>query len=103
MEKFKIALSNGNEIDNLTMNGNNFVSEEEITEDIFEGGLDDVVITSSEGAEEVHEHMALVQIQQLYGAYYITLRDVTAAEIVQAKMRSDIEYIAMMSDIEIEQ
>lgn len=103
MEKFKIALSNGNEIDNLTMNGNNFVAEEEITEDIFEGGLDSVVITSTEGLHEEHEHMTLVQIEQLYGAYYFILRDVTPEEIAQAKMRSDIEYIAMMSDIEIDQ
>jgi hypothetical protein len=102
MEKFKIALSNGNEIDNLTMNGNNFVSEEEIDESIFEDGLEEVHITSDGGVDEVHENMVLVQVQQLYGAYYFILRDRTQYEIDQAKTRSDIEYIAMMTDVDIE-
>lgn len=102
MEKFKIALSNGREIDDLTLNGNNFISEVEITEDIFKGGLDGVTITSSEGAEEYHEHMSLVQIEHIDGVFRFVLRDLTQYELDQAKTRSDIEYLAMMTDVDID-
>lgn len=44
MEKsWKITLSDGTQLKDLRLNGNNFVSQKEITEDIFKGKLSKVV------------------------------------------------------------
>jgi hypothetical protein len=107
MEKsWKITLADGTKLENLSLNGNNFVSENEITEDIFEGNLLKVKIEgiNDEGQEiiEEHNHMELVQIVHYEDGYYFVLRDITEAELEKMKMQSDIEYLAMMSDIDLE-
>lgn len=98
MENITIALSNGKQLKDLELNGNNFITWEEVTPETFEDGLSPVVINGEE-----HGQMALVQcIQHADGRTWFILRDVTAEEVANAKLRSDIEYIAMMADIELE-
>ena len=97
MENITIALSNGTELTGLELNGNNYISPEKLTEDTFADGLSPVVINGEE-----HEQMALVQcIQHADGRTWFILRDVTAEEIASAKLCSDIDFIALMSDIEL--
>lgn len=97
MENITIALSNGTELTGLELNGNNYISPEKLTEDTFADGLSPVVINGEE-----HEQMALVQcIQHADGRTWFILRDVTAEEIANAKLRSDIDFIALMSDINL--
>ena len=97
MENITIALSNGTELTGLELNGNNYISPEKLTEDTFADGLSPVVINGEE-----HEQMALMQcIQHADGRTWFILRDVTAEEIASAKLRSDIDFIALMSDIEL--
>lgn len=97
MENITIALSNGTTLTDLEMNGNNYISPEKLTEDTFADGLSPVVINGEE-----HEQMALVQcIQHADGRTWFILRDVTAEEIANAKLRSDIDFIALMSDIDL--
>lgn len=97
MENITIALSNGTELTGLELNGNNYISPEKLTEDTFADGLSPVVINGEE-----HEQMALVQcIQHADGRTWFILRDVTAEEIANAKLRSDIDFIALMSDIDL--
>lgn len=97
MENITIALSNGTELTGLELNGNNYISPEKLTEDTFADGLSPVVINGEE-----HEQMALVQcIQHADGRTWFILRDVTAEEAANAKLRSDIDFIALMSDIEL--
>ena len=47
--------------------------------------------------------MALVQITTVQDEYYFILRKLSEAELKEIKMKSDIEYIAMMTDIELEE
>lgn len=97
MENITIALSNGTELTGLELNGNNYISPEKLTEDTFADGLSPVMINGEE-----HEQMALVQcIQHADGRTWFILRDVTAEEIASAKLRSDIDFIALMSDIKL--
>ena len=97
MENITIALSNGTELTGLELNGNNYISPEKLTEDTFADGLSPVVINGEE-----HEQMALVQcIQHADGRTWFILRDVTAEEAANAKLRSDIDFIALMSDIDL--
>ena len=97
MENITIALSNGTELTGLELNGNNYISPEKLTEDTFADGLSPVVINGEE-----HEQMALVQcIQHADGRTWFILRDVTAEEVANAKLRSDIDFIALMSDVDL--
>lgn len=97
MENITIALSNGTELTGLELNGNNYISPEKLTEDTFADGLSPVVINGEE-----HEQMALVQcIQHADGRTWFILRDATAEEVANAKLRSDIDFIALMSGIEL--
>lgn len=97
MENITIALSNGTELTGLELNGNNYISKEALTEETFNDGLSPVAING-----EVHDQMALVQcIQHEDGRTWFILRDVTAKEVAQAKLRADIDFLALMTDVEL--
>lgn len=97
MENITIALSNGTELTGLELNGNNYISPEKLTEDTFADGLSPVVINGEE-----HEQMALVQcIQHADSRTWFILRDVTAEEVAQAKLRADIDFLALMTNVEL--
>ena len=97
----------------MELNGNNFVSKKEITADTFRGKLSKVTITGDAEADEAgligtHRHMELVQIahytQATHGmedGYYFVLRDIPAAEFEALRNRGDIDYIAMMTGVEL--
>ena len=97
---YKITLADGTETRNLRLNGNNFISDAPISETIFDGNGSTVIINDGE-TDEFHENMELVQITPVGDEYWFVLRDLTAAELKQIKMQSDIEYVAMMAGVEI--
>jgi hypothetical protein len=107
MEKtWKITLADGTQLENLRLNGNNFISDTKITADIFNGNLSKVVIEGIEdGKESVqeYEHMELVQIVHYEDGYYFVLRELSQDELDKIKTQADIEYLAMMSDIDLEE
>ena len=88
---YKITLANGSELSDLKLNGNNFISESEITEDMFADNLSPVTINDGD-TDDVHDNMALVQISKIGGKNAFILRDLTAAELKEIKIRADIEY-----------
>ena len=108
MEKsWKITLSDGTKLENLRLNGNNFVSDTELFENDFKGKLTKVQIegTTQEGQKikEEYTHLELVQITHYEDGYYFVLRQITEAELDKIKTQADIEYIAMMTDVDLEE
>lgn len=107
MEKtWKITLADGTQLENLRLNGNNFISDTKITADIFSGNLSKVVIEGIEDGKETiqeYEHMELVQIVHYKDGYYFVLRELSKDELDKIKTQADIEYLAMMSDIDLEE
>ena len=97
---YTITLKDGTQIENLRMNGNNFISQEQINPEIFDGNLEKVTINDGEN-DEVHENMGLVQVSQMGDEYWFILRDIPASEIANEKLRSDLDYLAMMTNVEI--
>lgn len=106
MEKsWKITLSDGTTIENLRLNGNNFVSETEIKKEMFDGKLLKVTIEGIEDGKKVvneYKNMELVQIVHYEDGYYFVLRELSQEEINMAKIQGNIEYIAMMTDVDLE-
>lgn len=97
---YKITLADGTELENLSLNGNNFITDEDISEEKFLDNLSPVTINDGD-TDDVHDNMALVQISKIGGKNAFILRDLTAAELKEIKIRADIEYIAMMAEIEL--
>lgn len=101
MEKYKVILADGHIIEDLELNGNNYISRTELTEDIFKNNLAPVIITGPEELEELHPRMKLIQLMQYGNEYWFILDDISEREISEAKLRADVEYLAMMTDVEL--
>ena len=111
MEKgvWKITLADGTSIDGLGLNGSNFVSQSEVTEDMFrgklsKGSIDGPADANDAGLRGEHGPMKLVQIKHYddeagLNGWYFVLHDIQVAEL--DKIRGDIEYIAMMAGVEL--
>ncbi len=97
---YKITLADGTVIDNLRLNGNNYISDKELTADMFLGNLAKVIVNDGE-RDTVYENMELVQIVKYDEEYWFVLRTMTKKELQDLKNRADIDYLAMMSDIEL--
>ena len=58
---YKITLSDGYQLDNLELNGNNFIATRELSDAVFEGKLSTVKIFDKETqTEETHTDMVLI-------------------------------------------
>lgn len=101
-EIFTITLSNGTVFSDLKLNGNNFISDTEITAEMFEGGLLEVRISGDKGTVHTINHAKLIQIMELDGKWWFILAEMSAEELMFEKISSNIDYIAMMTDVEIE-
>lgn len=97
---YKITLADGTVIDNLTLNGNNYISAEPIDSTIFAGNCSPVIISNG-SSNETHDNMAFVQLTEVSNKYWFVLRDVSSEELAKIKMQSDIEYVAMMAGVEL--
>ena len=103
-ESFKITLADGTQFKNLKLNGNNYISKTKITEDDFKGKLSKVIIENeTEKTSEEFKHMELVQIVHYEDGYYFVLRELSADELDKIKTKADIEYLAMMTDVDLEE
>lgn len=93
MEKatWTVTLADGSVIENLTLNGNNFVSNTEITEEMFNGKLSEVHF-AHDGEErgycypEVIKNAELVQIAHYADGWYFILRETPAEKLFRAKL-----------------
>lgn len=94
---YTVTLSDGAKIENLTLNGNNFISTTAVTEDQFDGKLKSVTITDSDGVEEKHENMFLVQVTHPSdGAWWFILADKTESQIKQEQFEQSIANLTDM-------
>ena len=100
---FTITLADGTVLKDLGLNGNNYVSKSKLTEEDFADNLSSVTIAGSDGSLEEYENLELVQIQKYGKEYWFVLRQLSAQELAALKTQADIEYIAMMADIDLEE
>lgn len=62
---YSVTLSDGTKLDNLALNGNNFVSSAKVTEADFKDKLSKVTITDDDGKTKDYTDMVLVQVTQM--------------------------------------
>lgn len=96
-----IILDDGREIHNLRQNGDNYVSPTEIDEEIFEYNTDTVIIRDELANEIILNNAEFIQQMHFPDGFYICFREKSPNELAMEKLQSQIDYIAMMSDIEM--
>lgn len=78
--EYTITLADGRKLTNLRLNGNNYVSEIEVDENIFKGNLD--IMTVSDGETEItYRNVVLVQQTKYPEGYYLYFRELSAEEL----------------------
>lgn len=75
------------------------MTEEELSRD----NLANITIEDSDGNVQELADMALVQIVKHGTSYWFVLRQLSEQEIRDFKLQANIEYIAMMTDIDLEE
>lgn len=98
---YTLMLADGTVVENTTLNGDNYIVAGIVNPEIFADNCAPLVIDDGEH-QETHEHAELVQAVPHGDETWIAFRDLSAAEIRERKLRADIEYIAMMADVELE-
>ena len=98
-KKLTMTLSNGNVIKDLILNGNNYVSNTEVTEKVFSGKISPIRI--SDGVkEEVLENMEFIRIANWEDKWWILIQEKQPISETE-KLRADFEYLSMMCDVEL--
>ena len=98
---YTITLADGTELSNLKLNGNNFVSDTPVTKEQFDYNCSPVTISDGE-ITETYENMELVHLQTTNGQYYFVLRDIPPEELWKRKVTADMQYISMMTEVELD-
>ena len=99
--QYTIRLADGRELKKLTKNGDNFVSETQVDESIFEYNTQTVTITDEEGNETVLHNAEFIQQMEFADGFYICFREKSEMELAMENFQSQIDYIAMMADVEM--
>lgn len=99
-KRYSITLQDGTKLENLRLNGDNFISDTRIDASLFDKNCAEVLISDGE-TEKRHTNMELIQIVKMGEEYWLALGDIPEDELEKRKIRSDIEYIAMMTDVEL--
>ena len=61
---YKIKLSDGTLLDDLELNGNNFITGKELTDAVFSGKLSYVEVTDDDGNTKTYYDMILIQCRK---------------------------------------
>lgn len=97
MEKgtFKVVLADGTSAENLRRNGNNYISETEVTEATFAGNLSTVTVEGPDGAQTYHD-MKLVQISKVGKEWWFILAEKSEQEKMFEKLETATDDIILI-------
>lgn len=98
METVTLNLSNGQKIENLTVNGNCLISDADVSDTL----LTDILLSSVTVGDVTYENVTLARKWVDEGKTWLALRQKTDEEIRTENTKSTLEYIAMMSDVDLE-
>ena len=100
---FNLELADGTEINNLEKYGDTFIANEIIDKSIFEYNTSPVkiVMKTIDGDDEtIEEHSSMVCYP--ISDFSFALVDVSEIDIIHSRLESQVQYVAMMTDIDLE-
>lgn len=83
---YTVTLNDGTRLENLKLNGNNFISDILIEDSVFEGNLDKVVIFDGEN-EEIYTDQRLMANRVIDGKSWFVLGEKSAEYKMQEKIK----------------
>ena len=96
MEKAKITFKNGVEIE-AEVNGSCYITDRKPD---FPVDLSEVTATAGEDVKVIR-NAEVNEAASVDGRYWFTLQELTEQELKDIKTQADIQYLAMMADIEL--
>lgn len=97
----KLILADGTELKNFTQNGNNYVSKTEVDVSVFEDNLSTLTIVDGDTQTVMHNAELIQQVQYADG-WYLCFREKTEQEMLYAEITGKLEYMAMMTGVDME-
>ena len=97
---YTVILHDGTTLEDLKKNGDNYISKSIINSEVFEDNLMEVIEVATD--QTTHSHMMkLAHLTKTGDDWWFSFIPLGNYELLEIKMKSDIEYIAMMTDIDI--
>lgn len=90
-KRYSIILADGMVLENLRLNGNNYISDTPIDATIFEGNCSPVIFDDGE-EQDVHENMALIHVYKTGDEYWMAFRDVSEQELLAIQYAASVRY-----------
>jgi hypothetical protein len=100
-QPWTVTLDDGTAIGGLTLSGNNFISDTELTPEMFDGKLSKVTATDGENTLEWN-HAELVQITHPDSRWWFVLRELSPEELFRATTKAKLDYLALVTDTDLE-
>ena len=98
MEKAKIVFQNGMEIE-AEENASSLITERKPD---FPSDLSIVTVTGANG-ERVYKNAEVIECASVDGRYWFSFREISETERAAKQLQANIEYIAMMTDVDLEE
>lgn len=99
---YTITLSDGRKLENLAVNGTNFVSKTKVDEKIFQNNLAAVVISDGK-TERAYENLVFIQqMEWADGTYYLAFREKTRMELLAEEITENSIGMADVQDALVE-
>lgn len=91
---YKLKLQDGTEIQNLDINGNNFVSKTKISDTVFENNLKTVEITDVEtGETTILRDCEIVHNKRYGNEWFLVIREIPAEKKRNLQLNDDVTSI----------
>lgn len=94
---YTIDLGNGTIFEDLRLNGNCYISQDELSEDDFDG-METVTITNSDGETWEMHNVELTFLSNESDGSHFGLNEMTEAQIKANSTEAQIFYTAVMTD-----
>ena len=98
MEKAKIVFQNGMEME-AEENGSSLITD---SRPDFPVDLSSVTVIGA-GGERNYKNVEIVECASVDGRYWFAFREISEAERAARQMQANIEYIALMTDVDLEE
>lgn len=97
----KITLQDGTVLENLKLNGNNFISDTIIESSTFQDNLGNVQIEDEDGNITEYRFMKLVQNIEVDGKSWFILAEQSENDLLKARLKATEDALTFLMDMQI--
>lgn len=97
----KITLQDGTVLENLKLNGNNFISDTIIENTVFEDNLGNVKIEDEEGNITEYRFMKLIQNIEVDGKSWFILTEQSENDLLKARLKATEDALTFLMDMQM--